>query len=1379
MASTTGLLVPVDLTGYCLGAVDAAQAETFVGATTWYSRIEGQYDAALGGNVMRDFSAAPLWPLEAGVHLHWAMPDGLTHGTQSATSVDFAALPNRWLLTRVHWVDGQPVTRAWVVLSDLLSEDAPGGNEAPSLPVQDNAQNFRYLGVVQLFDANWQEPSIPNEQSIQALFGSPLHTVASGDVAFAAFYPNARNVFGFYDDLTDVDTSLGDAQLMYTVVGWYSDPTHDPLHGQPALTDLQKEHRWTCAAYPNPAPGYSLYHGLVQNLVWNPAQRYISDNSTPVHAKVAIGNYPAETLAAYFKGVNGETLPHFDTMFTGFEIGALNDLAQPKPGQWSALQETLHGKQFADLKGGTIYGVQAAPPPRSAARHAPPPVTPPLPPVVGDALNLLNQYQQELYLAGWECSQYYGQLFAGWYRLVQVGSDDSPCACNALNTLIRLNPSVQQACADAQTRRDAQLATVQTMLPATLQLVEQPAPAFHVPNEPTVLLSGDQFGAPRRYGGDGRHHDQGLLVCRPSGTTLTAVAIDVGGTVSTLDASRFPAVALPAGNHLAYPGDTGGLLLESCLLNTRAAAALLNGAATTLETDLGAQLAGTAASGNSYQSFTGTLPSPVAVQWLDGNPWLPMFLRWQLNFYPVLNTRPDGQSGPNDYPAGVFLNNFSVDTNDIGCIAYAPGQGGIVIDPANIDFGDDAGPDIQVMRGSALLSPAASDTLEDNLVRYLNGHDDPGLATILQQLRDTPMLMQALSGFNASLLMTEEALQLAVGVTPQASATVIKLTGQVREILTDLRLLPPVAPALHGFFNPLRAGFFRFSGQIVDVFGQMRPLAIDDLYLADTLTTLQAGKPVPDVGYLQPRLAQPARLLFRWLAADTTGYDEMNFHPATTPVCGWLLCNHLTGGLFVYDGQGRPLGSLAPSLDDSRIVWQAAPGDDATIDQGVVQVMQGQNPSLAGLVLGLAAATPAWFKAFWQTVDAAAGMTTPLAPSSDVGMGTLIGRALALVQASMLLEQQGYPAYNLGFETIDRDNTTYDQTDNGLSSVRFPVVLGDIAEIDDGLIGYFKEADAGGAYDFANFYSEAAPAGGAGVQPPPVGNLLLSPHADTPGGTPSVSLGETRVLMLVDPRCGVHLSSGILPTQYVQLPADQYEDVLRGLEMTFLIAPVLQPVGRAALPLPAEKDFTWSWVDEWRAASGTTWQVTPDVAQPGAGALWNYTPQRIGEGWLRLNPLVLRFDLSADAGLRVVTAGTEVDLVLTFTNLLGQDIVFTPASIGPEGNPPNGSLLYLHFGDLVRQDDVGALAISAPGWQFEALTDTRYGTYWCGTPAAAAVILPSASSITVAARGVPVNPGADGSCSLYIDYYRITGIGGDGVASAALGIEQAATASIN
>ena len=60
---------------------------------------------------------------------------------------------------------------------------------------------------------------------------------------------------------------------------------------------------------------------------------------------------------------------------------------------------------------------------------------------------------------------------------------------------------------------------------------------------------------------------------------------------------------------------------------------------------------------------------------------------------------------------------------------------------------------------------------------------------------------------------------------------------------------------------------------------------------------------------LPARLSQPARLNFRWLAAEV-GRIETNAHPLTTPVCGWLLPNNLDRSLMVSDNPGNSPGYL-------------------------------------------------------------------------------------------------------------------------------------------------------------------------------------------------------------------------------------------------------------------------------------------------------------------------------------------------------------------------------------------------------------------------------------------------------------------------------------
>lgn len=532
----TGLVVPIDVIAYCVGSVDAHECTgSFAGATTDYT-AQASSGAFVGANVARDpQDYPPLWPMEEGVHLHWAAPDALTHAPSSGDGLTFPALPNRWLVTRV-LIDGSAVTgKSWIIESDTLLTTPPGGVSRPSLPVQDSDQDFRYLGVQEVFDGSWQEPVIPADEQIQTLYGSDLHAVASGDLAFAAFYPNARGVYGFCDTLADVPAGTT-AQLLYVVSGWYADPSTDPLAAGPDPATLEAEYRWTYTPAGD-APTYSLYSGLAQDVVWNSATNYIKDNQPPIHLEVAVGNSPAEALAAYFRGKDHPALPLFEQLFTAFEIGLLSSLQQPQPGQYAQLKETVHETGFTSIDGGTVHTiVSATVDPATGDDPAP---NLPLP--LADALNLLNTLQQQSDLAAVELQQFQWQLFADWYRLVNVASAHLGAAETTLSTRLALSPTVQKNLGDAEQALSDQLAVVDAMLSDAWVLKAIPAPRFWQPNEPVVLLAGDGVDTSGRHGGDGAHREDGNLACRL--TTQLVTSATAGA--ATLNASGFPA-ALPA-----------------------------------------------------------------------------------------------------------------------------------------------------------------------------------------------------------------------------------------------------------------------------------------------------------------------------------------------------------------------------------------------------------------------------------------------------------------------------------------------------------------------------------------------------------------------------------------------------------------------------------------------------------------------------------------------------------------------------------------------------------------------------------------------------------------------------------------------------------------
>ena len=69
-------------------------------------------------------------------------------------------------------------------------------------------------------------------------------------------------------------------------------------------------------------------------------------------------------------------------------------------------------------------------------------------------------------------------------------------------------------------------------------------------------------------------------------------------------------------------------------------------------------------------------------------------------------------------------------------------------------------------------------------------------------------------------------------------------------------------------------------------------------------------------------------------------------------------------------------------------------------------------------------------------------------------------------------------------------------------------------------------------------------------------------------------------ICLLDPHGVIHLSSGILPVQSIQIPPDFIIEPLKQLEVAFFTAPVLGPVDQIEVSLPKEQAYTWSWKEQ-------------------------------------------------------------------------------------------------------------------------------------------------------------------------------------------------------
>jgi hypothetical protein len=340
--------------------------------------------------------------------------------------------------------------------------------------------------------------------------------------------------------------------------------------------------------------------------------------------------------------------------------------------------------------------------------------------------------------------------------------------------------------------------------------------------------------------------------------------------------------------------------------------------------------------------------------------------------------------------------------------------------------------------------------------------------------------------------------------------------------------------------------------------------------------------------------------------------------PATSPVCGWIIPNHLDVSLAFYDGDGSPIGSFGLEHGQSRYRTRAGntanPRDDLDLDIGpdgaplvnlhVARLMRFVSGRPAGFLTDLMAA-----------IEHSDQFINPASASQDVALSVLVGRPLAIVRTVQSASTAGgvLPASQANTTAADALHQAvtgkwYDyqarqaRTSAGLGQVRIPVRLGELTDIDDGLVAFLPEA--AGPAPYTVVYSAAA--GPAGR------NAVLQPGPDTVELT--LNSPPLAFTAIVDPRAPVHVTTGVLPTVTMRIPPDQYLRAMQQLAVTFTTRPVLGDQLGLRIPLPAAAGLRWSWVSAGAAPAPLAPAASPDVPAYG------YSPQRLLEGWLDLMP---------------------------------------------------------------------------------------------------------------------------------------------------------------
>ncbi|MGP0064350.1 MAG: hypothetical protein ACLQGP_12220 [Isosphaeraceae bacterium] len=1167
------LLVPVRV-----DALWVNNSQLVVGATADFRRLpynDGSRDvnpdvANLSENVVCQPFQDQTLELKPGIHLHWHLPWGLTTRRQTPRGAEFPAVPDTWLVVPWRMTDKERTPdEAWIVESSYLypagkGDDSgsitfpvPGGNTAQRV------RPFRYLGrKVPLAVYN---PNPPSESE----YLEGLTAVGHGEPTFAAFYPNCLSVFGFHGE----HPKLPEANTGYDVFGWYRNSECDPLVQFPRDFRSGRDPRETgdkelAAAikstfgwsFPSdagqPVPQRLLCYGRVLFDPSGPVKE--SDAFAARDTQVVLASTGTEALSVYLARkvkCDGITTTDAEHLLEALQLSSY--LGSRQLDVHAKLAESRHEKSFQSVGGGSLWGVR-----RETSRHdsvadarsssSPQPAELSLTKPLSNALNKLNIAQQRYDQALDAIVSMRRRLFADWYKYLvcahpsEDGLEDYP---------------------DVDEIRD--FIRTQDIEPLEKTIREAGELEVRVDQDGRISATSRADGGSPTDGST-QADDLATLInelqkCLDStNRAMSDLQVDVRYVTRRVPAPRYwaprePVVLLvgPAVRRAWRPGRPATRDIEdpgnASPADGKPAATSDESCKVTSNFDLETQTKSIQPA--NFIALVDTSSDFGLNRW-EAQPWDPFLLQWEVEILPI------GDGGNLQPDTGAYSPNFITDNFEL-----PPGP--------ELKVKSDRGGfqrTADIYTGTSILTSQAHLHLLEQLTAYVKTCDatDGLMNASLKHISDPKFacLSQALGGLNQALLMRRQTRQLEVD-DPLAFDDERGFIEDVRRAVGRESLS---APQPFWAFNPIRTGGLRLLRlRLVDHFGRPKDLDLNEVWT----TSEREIQDQRDLIRLPPRLAQPARLSLRWLSADPDSAQEMNDHPDTSPIHGWLLPNNLDGSLMVYQADGKALGYI-----DEDANWQPVPGSDKIRD-----------PTLLAVVNDFIGNSDK-FRKILRRLEDALEQIDPESFLHHPDLALLMGRPIAVARIALGLELQGLPAVHMGWTHLRMDLRRAARDTDDFTRVRFPIHLGEYAQFNDGLVGYWIEKD--GYLDGDTFHSPQMDLDAAKDSAP----LTLSIHDPTKFLT-----------VLLDPRGAIHATSGVLPTKSIRIPPEQFAAALKSIEVLFLTTPLITGVGAIDIPLPDEPGYEWAWAAQPPAPIR---RIDPKSVFA--------RPQEIREGWLQLRP---------------------------------------------------------------------------------------------------------------------------------------------------------------
>lgn len=761
--------------------------------------------SVLGGEIEpKPFSRTA--PPQAGVHLHFILPGGLTRGMETENGFVYPAVPDRYLVTRIS-VDKtepeRPVIRhkAWILESSYVGTDNTGSVTIPDF--SGGGTMCRYLGR-----------SYPYEEIREAgVYLDQLTALGSGTPWFAACYQTCRTVFGFHDRMEDAEPG----EYLYAVAGWYSRPENSPLYelsGDAYRARLEHLGFSLDETYCRDCDADLVLHGCLFHVPWDGPDGHYHSAGPQGKIQLAVGNSSVEALSAMAaKGIytqTGQNAGDMERVLNLLQADLLGVLGE-NDGLLQA-EDRLHRRQFGELGGRMEWLLK---PLDEVGRSRVGSGVKRLDPELEGQLRRLNRLEEEAEsLRDMEASKK-DELYDVWYTYMLLYTYPSPpfvqkplAKDDILAEADRILSELEEygrTCQEREAERDAAADALRSAaVEQAFQLERQSArEQYFFPLDPVVLASGDGVDRTPLF------EEAGTLPVRKDAEILSSVEFRTGEVRLRWDKD---AIAPYCDTFLERPD------VPSCFPALYREVLFLY-----------------LAEGCAGPIYTGIPPAPKTMP-VYAPPWNPLFLEWRIRLQPS-RTKAEPDNTMNFWTLGDLDYQYVAQHVSAEYKQYA---------------------------GRTVLTPQAAWGLSGAIMRdvELFRYDEAlyrRLLDLAERAEKLPVLSQTLSGMKEALLCKEQAYSFPIfGVSGEAEA----FSAKVREKLGGYGEL---SLNVNHEFLPLRGGLMSVGTLcMVDTFGQIAEL--DRLTGDPVIAESMRQEPYEEKGraLLQPRLAGAARLSFEW-----------------------------------------------------------------------------------------------------------------------------------------------------------------------------------------------------------------------------------------------------------------------------------------------------------------------------------------------------------------------------------------------------------------------------------------------------------------------------------------------------------------------------------